>query len=115
MAVWRLQGQKGARPHERPNPSLSAIYLRSAHRPAGLSAQFESTVIGSLWLPPPWDKYTSLPVCEAEKTPNTGGEPVERRTPFAMGPGGPVIARFFKSNGSAINVWFCMKSKRPWQ
>ena len=50
-------------------------------------------------------------MCEAENTPNLGIEPEERRTPFAIGRGGPVVATMFTSNGCAINVLLCTKSR----
>ena len=52
-------------------------------------------------------------MCEAENTPNLGIEPGERRTPFAIGRGGPVVATRFTSNGCAINVLLCTKSRWP--
>jgi hypothetical protein len=52
-------------------------------------------------------------VCEAENTPNLGIEPGERRTPCAIGRGGPVVATVFTSNGCAINVLLCTKSRWP--
>jgi hypothetical protein len=58
-------------------------------------------------------KYTSRPVPETENTPKTGNDPVESRTPLATGLGDPVTVKYSVSNGCAINVLFCMKSKCP--